>query len=118
VALQQEPEQVADLARDLPRPALLFIHREQIEMMCARCASGDHMRKHEHGPPEEHRLVLGKMVLPNGTDLRAFQRELEARLRSHTGIQWVMPGLLEALGETAAAGKAHQMWNSLLRRGP
>jgi tetratricopeptide (TPR) repeat protein len=117
VALQQGPGQVADLARDLPEPALLFIHREQIEMLCARCANGERMRKHKHGPPEEHRLVLGKMVLPNSTNLRAFQHELEACLRRHTGVQWVMPGLSEALGETAAAGKAHQMWNSLVRRG-
>jgi tetratricopeptide (TPR) repeat protein len=115
VALQQAPEQVAALAEDLPDGALMFVHREAIEMLCPRCASGEHMRKHRHEAAEEHRLVYGKIVLPGGVDPTAFRAAFDARLRAHPGVQIVMPGLLEAIGDTAAAGKAHQMWRGLER---
>ena len=84
-------------------------------MLCPRCASGEHMRKHEHGTPEEHRLVYGKLVIAGSVDLPAFRGALDAALRRHPGVQLVMPGLLEAIGDTPAAGKAHQMWRGLER---
>jgi tetratricopeptide (TPR) repeat protein len=115
VALQQQADQVAALGRDLPEGSQLFIHHERIEMLCPRCASGDHMRKHEHGKPEEHRLVYGKLVVAGSADLPAFRSALDAALRRHPGVQLVMPGLLEAIGDTPAAGKAHQMWRGLER---
>jgi tetratricopeptide (TPR) repeat protein len=117
IALQQQPEQVAKLAGDLPDQAQLFIHHERIALLCARCASGEHMHKHQHEPPEQHRLVYGKLVIPAAVELCAFKRELDARLRRHPGVQLVMPGLPEALGDSAAAGKAHQLWRGLERSG-
>jgi hypothetical protein len=36
-------------------------------------------------------------------------------LAKHPGVQLVMPALFEALGDVAAAGKAHQMWRGLER---
>jgi tetratricopeptide (TPR) repeat protein len=116
VALQQQPDGVAKLRDDLPDGSTIFIHQERIEMLCARCASGEHMRKHAHEPTEEHRLVFGKLVLSD-LDLPGFKRELDLRLQRHPGVQLVMPGLLEALGDTAAAGKAHQIWRGLVRTG-
>ncbi len=115
VALQQAPGQVAAFGDQLPDGALMFIHRETIEMLCPRCASGEHMRKHRHEAAEEHRLVYGKIVLPGAADLAAFRAAFEGQLRAHPGVQIVMPGLLEAIGDTAAAGKAHQMWRGLER---
>jgi hypothetical protein len=73
------------------------------------------MRKHEHLKAEPHRLVYGKIVVPRSVELRDFQVALKARLAEHSKVQLVMPGLLEALGETAAAGKAHQLWRGLER---
>jgi hypothetical protein len=108
---------VAAFAALLPDEARLFIHHERVELLCARCASGEHMHKHRHEPPQEHRLVYGKLVVPGGVDLAAFRRDLETALRSQPAIQLVMPGLLEAVGDTAAAGKAHQMWRGLERTG-
>jgi hypothetical protein len=75
------------------------------------------MHKHTHEPSEEHRLVFGKMVLLPEVDLPGFRRDLDLRLQRHPGVQLVMPGLLEALGDTAAAGKAHQIWRGLVRTG-
>ncbi|MFI5305740.1 MAG: hypothetical protein ACHQ53_00230 [Polyangiales bacterium] len=115
VALQQEPGQLAALGHDLPEQSQLFLHHERIELLCPRCASGEHMRKHAHAPSEEHRLAYGKIVIGASVNLGAYRRDLEMRLRRHPGVQLVMPGLFEALGETAAAGKAHQMWRGLER---
>ena len=115
VALEQEPGDVLAFGRELPQEGLLFAHRASIEMLCARCATGDHMRKHDHLKAEPHRLVYGKMIVPRSVQLREFQLALKAHLSAHPKVQLVMPGLLEALGETAAAGKAHQLWRGLER---
>jgi len=117
VALQQAAEQVSALGADMPGEAKLFVHHERIEMLCARCASGEHMQKHTHEPPAEHRLVYGKIILPEGTDLHAFNHALHERLRQHSGVRLVVPGLFEAIGDTVAAGKAHQLWRALERVG-
>jgi hypothetical protein len=117
VALQQGEGQVAALGVSLPEGAQLFLHVERVEMLCARCASGEHMHKHRHEPPEEHRLVYGKLVLSPDVELTSFRSALEERLRAHPRVQFVVPGLLEAIGDTAAAGKAHQLWRGLERVG-
>ncbi|HEX7479777.1 MAG TPA: tetratricopeptide repeat protein [Polyangiales bacterium] len=115
VALEHEAGDVQAFGAALPSEALLFVHRARIEQLCARCASGDHMRKHEHGAPEPHRLVYGKLVVPADVDLKTFRAALDAVLKQHTKVQLVMPALLEAIGDTHAAGKAHQMWRGLER---
>jgi tetratricopeptide (TPR) repeat protein len=117
VALQQDEGAVAAFGEALPDEAQLFIHHERIERLCARCASGEHMQKHAHEPEEEHRLVYGKLIVPGGVDLHAFRRELDARLHASPSIQLIVPALLEALGDTEAAGKAHQLWRGLSRTG-
>jgi hypothetical protein len=116
VALEQHEGEIQKLASDLPDDALLFPHRAQVEMLCARCASGDHMRKHAHTAPEPHRLVYGKLVIPASADLKAFRRALDDRIRKQQTVSVVVPGLLEALGDTEAAGKAHQLWRGLEQR--
>jgi tetratricopeptide (TPR) repeat protein len=115
VALEQAEGDVLAFGQELPQGAILFAHHARIEMLCARCATGDHMRKHEHLKAEPHRLVYGKMIVPSSAELPAFQVALKQRLAEHAKVQLVMPGLLEALGETAAAGKAHQLWRGLER---
>lgn len=115
VALEQDQGDVLAFGQALPQGALLFAHHARIEMLCARCATGDHMRKHEHLKAEPHRLVYGKIIVPAGTQLPEFQAALKQQLAAHPKVQLVMPGLLEALGETAAAGKAHQLWRGLER---
>ncbi len=117
VALQQSEGEVGALGASLPEGAQLFVHVERVEMICARCASGEHMHKHKHEPPEEHRLVYGKLVLSPDVELAGFRTALEERVRAHPRVQLVVPGLLEALGDTPAAGKAHQLWRGLERIG-
>lgn len=113
VALQQNAGDVEALGSKLPETCKLFIHAERIEQLCARCASGESMHKHTHTAKEDHRLVYGKIVVEAGADLKSVQRDLDALMKSSPTVQLVMPGILEALGETAAAGKAHQLWRGL-----
>jgi tetratricopeptide (TPR) repeat protein len=117
VALQQAPGQVAAIAPELPGDAKLFVHQERIELLCARCASGEHMHKHQHEAPQEHRLVYGKIVVPGATSLPEFRKQLEQLLLRHAGVRMVLPGLYEAIGDSEAAGKAHQLWRGLERSG-
>jgi tetratricopeptide (TPR) repeat protein len=116
VALQQAPDQVTALAEDLPADSQLFIHLERVEKLCARCASGEHLRKHVHEPPEAHRLVYGKLIVPGTVELAAFRAELQERLHRHSGVQLVVPELLEQVGDTVAAGNAHRLWRALAVR--
>jgi len=115
IALEQDEGDVAACARDLPEPAHFFLQRAHVEMLCPRCAAGEHMHKHAHGTPEPHRLVYGKLIVPAELELRQFHQGLDAYLRKYPKVQFVIPGLLEALGETKAAGKAHQLWRGLER---
>jgi hypothetical protein len=117
VALQQSAGQVAAIAPELPADAKLFVHQERIELLCARCASGEHMHKHQHEAPEEHRLVYGKIVVGGAVELGDFRVRLEQLLLRHAGIRMVLPGLYEAIGDSEAAGKAHQLWRGLERSG-
>ena len=115
IALEQDDGDVAACARELPEPARFFLQRAHVEMLCPRCASGEHMHKHTHGTPEPHRLVYGKLIVPAGLELASFRVELDAYLRKYPKVQFVIPALYEALGETKAAGKAHQLWRGLER---
>lgn len=115
IALEQREGEVAACVGSVPAPARIFLQRAKVEMLCPRCASGDHMHKHTHQPAEPHLLVYGKLVVPGEVDLSQFRAEFEGFVRRHPGVQFVIPGIHEALGETKLAGKAHQLWRGLER---
>jgi tetratricopeptide (TPR) repeat protein len=115
VALQQKAGDIALFEKALPASCKLFVHEERIEQLCVRCASGEHMQKHKHSAPEAHRLAYGKIVVERQTDLPALRKELDAIVHKQPAVQLVMPGLFEAIGDSAAAGKAHQLWRGLER---
>lgn len=115
VALEQDEGDVEACARDLPEPGALFLQRARVEMLCPSCASGDANHQHAHLAAEPHRLVYGKLVVPGEADLRQFRDAFEAYLKQHKKVQFILPGLHEALGETKLAGKAHQLWRGLER---
>ena len=73
------------------------------------------MHKHTHQTPEPHRLAYGKLIVPAELDLKQFRMDFDAYIRKYPKVQFVIPGLHEALGETQAAGKAHQLWRGLER---
>lgn len=115
IALEQDEGDVAACAAALPEPVHLFVLRAQVEMLCPRCASGDRMHKHSHQAPEPHRLAYGKLIVPAELDLKQFRIDFDSYVRKYPKVQFVIPGLHEALGETQAAGKAHQLWRGLER---
>jgi hypothetical protein len=60
-------------------------------------------------------LFYGKLIVPAQTDLRRVREGLEKGLRSRAGLTLAMPRLYELLGDTPAAGKAHQAWGGIER---
>lgn len=115
VALQQRAGDVEAVASALPDGCELFVHRERIEHVCTRCASGDLMVPHAHEPPEEHRLVHGKLVVPGGVELTALRDAWERAIRASGRVAIAIPGLYEALDDARRAGKEHQAWRSIER---
>jgi hypothetical protein len=115
LALQQRPTDVVALARELPEGVVLYPHGERVERLCPRCAAGETLIKHEHLPPEEHRVAFGKIVVPGELDLGAFARSLEEARRKTPGVLLAIPSLYEALGETKQAGMHHKRWGEIER---
>lgn len=106
VALQRQPGAIEALRGELPLGGQLFVHREQIEQPEPNVA--------ETGALDEQRHVYGKVVVPHDVDLVEFKKVFEARV-AEAQVELVMPELLEALGDTAAAGKAHTLWRGIER---
>lgn len=115
VGLQQGPGEVERLQASLPDGSLVFVQAERVEHVCPRCASGDVLVKHEHAPPEEHRIVHGKIIVPSGQALDAVRDALEHEMRSRGTFQIAVPELYEQLGDTRRAGQEHQAWRGIER---
>lgn len=115
LALQQEAGQIEALGRALAPQGALYVHAERVEVACPRCAAGDVLVRHEHLPAEAHRVAIGKLLVPERTDLDAVAAALERAKRAHPGVLLSVPGLYEALGRTAEAGKHHQRWGAIER---
>lgn len=120
LALEQSEGQVEAIGERLrATPGLeevvLYVHGQRVEQVCARCAAGEVLTKHEHEAPSEHRAVFGKLLVPGGVDLAAVRAALEEALRASPGVLMATPALYEALGVTALAGKAHKTWGVIER---
>lgn len=117
VALEQSQGAVVALQQALGDRAMVFVGHQRVENVCSRCASGEHLVRHEHLPPSEHRLVYGKLIVPSEASLVELRKQLEAAQRDPGHVAMAIPGLYEALGDTAAASKAHKAWAALERTG-
>lgn len=115
LALEQEPGQVRRIGEALPEGVVLYEHGVRVERICARCAAGDVLTKHEHEAPSEHRGVYGKLLVPAGVPLAEARKALEAAQQAQPGVLMAMPGLYEALSDTPRAGKAHKTWGVIER---
>ncbi|MBX3270020.1 MAG: hypothetical protein KF729_07145 [Sandaracinaceae bacterium] len=115
LALEQEAGQVRRLADALPDGVILYPHAERVEMVCPRCAAGDRYTKHDHLPPEAHRVVFGKLLAPGAQDLAALRDAIERAAKAQPGVLLAIPSLYEALGDTPSAGKHHKRWGAIAR---
>lgn len=117
VGLQKRVGEIELIQKALPEHTILFVHRSRIDSVCVHCAlddSGDGTtRAGTHEAPSE--LIYGKLVLPESIDLHAFRHQLDAIMAAHSDVKLVVPGLLEAVGDSPAAGKAHQAWRGIER---
>lgn len=115
LALQQQPGEVDALGRELPEGVVLYRHGERVERVCPRCAAGEVLVRHEHLPPEDHRIAFGKLLVPGDQDLGQVARRLEEARRRYPGVLLAIPGLYEALGRTQDAGTHHTRWGTIER---
>jgi tetratricopeptide (TPR) repeat protein len=60
-------------------------------------------------------LVYGKLIVPAATSLASIRETLERELRSRPNLSFSVPRLYELLGDTPAAGRAHQAWGGIER---
>lgn len=115
LALEQKEGDAATIGAGLPEGVVFYVHGTRVESVCPRCAAGETLSRHEHAPPEDHRAVFGKLLVPSGVPLKALARSLETARAARPGALLAIPGLFEALGDTATAGKAHKTWGVIER---
>ncbi len=115
LALEQTEGDTAAIGASLPEGVVLYVHGARVESVCPRCAAGETLSRHDHLPPEEHRAVFGKLLAPASASLKEIARALEAARAARPGVLLSIPGLFEALGDTASAGKAHKTWGVIER---
>lgn len=60
-------------------------------------------------------IFYGKLLVAAGHPLSDVRTALEAAIRARPGITLAVPALYETLGDTHAAGKAHQAWGGIER---
>ena len=60
-------------------------------------------------------LFYGKLIVPASRELKEVREALEKGLRTRAGLTLAIPRLYELLGDTPAAGKAHQAWGGIER---
>lgn len=94
-ARQARPGMVAEL--QLPGDSILYVHTEQVRQLCRGCWETG--ADHDHSP-EDHGVVTGKLVVPEGADLRAVASALGERME---GVVVHVPNLWQALGDTERA---------------
>lgn len=113
VALEQDEGDLDRLGVSLPEGAEFFPLDARVEVVCPRCAAGDAFVKHEHGEPEPHRIVYGKLVAAGDSDLRVLEAALVEAVREAGHVTVAVPGLYEALGDAKRAGQEHQAFRGI-----
>jgi hypothetical protein len=114
---QLEPGLIAALEEGLPKGTQLYVHDEQTEMLCHRCASSGAAGQHEHdGPPPARRLVSGKLAIPPGVALNDLRTRLVELLRVRPALRLAIPGLHRQAGDDPAADRDEALWKELGRK--
>ncbi len=109
VGMEKERGLVDALGTALGEQATLvvFDRRSNVE---ARASA-----RERNGAAADAHLFYGKLIVPGTVELNEVRRALEAALRARPGLTMAVPELYEQLGDTAAAGKAHQAWGGIER---
>jgi tetratricopeptide (TPR) repeat protein len=113
VARVHDDTSIDALGEALPEEIVVYRHGARVELVCPRCAAGETLIKHEHLPPEEHRVAYGKVLAPGSFDLKELARVIEGAKRPD--VLMAIPSLYEAIGDTKSAGKHHKRWGEINR---
>jgi hypothetical protein len=96
VGMQKEAELIDDVSQALPEGARLFVFDTR---------TGD----------EGAQLLYGKLIVDAGVPLASVRKAVEGAVHKRPGLTLALPQLYELLGDTPAAGKAHQAWGGIER---
>ena len=113
LALEQEERGVERIAASLPEGCVWYLHDTRVDRVCPRCAAGETFLPHTHEAPTLRRAVRGKLVIPASVALPTVRAAIEQN--KGADVLLAIPGLFEALGDTAQAGKHHKSWGVIER---
>jgi hypothetical protein len=103
VGMQKRPGSVEEVGEKLGERATLWV----FDRRSASVRDGEVQAGSE--------LFYGKLIVPAATPLAALRAELEREIHARPGLTLAIPQLYELLGDTPAAGKAHQAWGGIER---
>ncbi|HEX6244018.1 MAG TPA: hypothetical protein VFZ61_24045, partial [Polyangiales bacterium] len=103
VGMQKRPNSVQELGEQLGARASLWV----IDRRTAPARDGE--------IPAGSELFYGKLIVPADTPLAELRTALEREIHARPGLTLAIPQLYELLGDTPAAGKAHQAWGGIER---
>jgi hypothetical protein len=96
VGMQKQAGQVEALSAALPEGARLFVFDTRTG-------------------PDGAQLFYGKLIVDAGLSLADVRKAVESGVHARPGLVLALPQLYELLGDTPAAGKAHQAWGGIER---
>ncbi|MCA9602006.1 MAG: hypothetical protein R3A78_14865 [Polyangiales bacterium] len=101
---------VGTLAKALPPTAEIFVQAPTLEVVSLRGADGSTIEREDTAQASP--IHRGKIVARPDADLLEIDRAL-AQFAETAGATVAAPDLVEAIGDTRRAGKAHQTWKGL-----
>ena len=114
-AEQEDAGLVAALEDALPRGAQMYVHHEEVEWLCQKCASSGASVPHDHEGPAARRFVAGKLAVPPGVSLGDVRERLAESLRVRPAVKLAVPALHRDDGDLAAAARDEALWVQLRR---
>jgi hypothetical protein len=99
---QQREEQIADLSKDLPDDAVLYVHTEQFVELCSSCWNDPDLDHADHHRAERH-LVTGKLCAPPTLTAPELLAALDGALRGEPDVRIFVPDLAILAGDPERA---------------
>jgi hypothetical protein len=114
VALEREPDAIANLETELPEGTRVFVQEERIHHVCAACDAGEPHEHHDSAvdatAPEG--LLRGKIIVPPLQKLPEFRDSWE-QVIARRPVSIAIPLLYEQLKDAKRAGQEHQAWRGI-----
>jgi len=99
---QAHAHQIAELSKQLPADAVLYVHTEQFRVLCANCWE-NYRDEHARHREVEHAVVTGKLCAPADIPAAELLKMLDSAVASAAGVQLLLPDLVRECGYLARA---------------